>query len=95
MLPLGTPDTWSSEPPMSMLETLGIFVGLPVGLFIVIAVLVAAPSWVRGSSYKPGLSWWAAPQWFGARPESASEQATPAGSADESEQSRGGVGARW
>lgn len=51
-------------PGLSVLQTLLIFVGAPLGLFVVIALLASAPSMARGPRYRPGLGWWAAPVWF-------------------------------
>jgi hypothetical protein len=49
---------------LSVVQTLLIFVGIPAALFVVIALLVSAPSMARGPRYRPGLGWWAAPVWF-------------------------------
>ena len=46
------------------LETLLVYVGGPALLFLVIALLVLAPSAARGPRYRPGLGWWASPVWF-------------------------------
>jgi hypothetical protein len=71
-------------------QALAIFVGIPLGLFLLIAVLVYAPSFMRGPRYRPGLGWWAAPVWFAGPPDAdaavASAQPTTEG---------GGVSARW
>jgi hypothetical protein len=45
--------------------TLLIFGVLPVALFAIIALLVMLPSLAKGPRYRPGLSWWASPAWFG------------------------------
>jgi hypothetical protein len=50
---------------MSTIEILGWFVLVPLTAFGVIALLVYAPSWVRGPKYRPGLQWWAEPVWIG------------------------------
>ena len=75
---------------LSVLETLFWFVGLPLGLFVLIALLVSAPSMARGPRYRPGLGWWAAPVWFNGpdEPDTAVRQATPTTGA-------GGASARW
>lgn len=49
---------------MSKLDALLLFVGVPAGLFVLIALLVMAPSVAKGPRYRPGLSWWATPEWF-------------------------------
>ena len=78
-------------PGLSVLQTLGIFVGIPVLLFVVIAVLVSAPSAARGPRYRPGLGWWAAPVWFSG-PDDA-ERAVRASRRRPAE--GGGASARW
>jgi hypothetical protein len=50
---------------LTALENLLLYVVAPLGLFLLIAFLVMAPSIVRGPRYRPGLSWWAEPVWFG------------------------------
>lgn len=55
------------EPPgeaMGAIETLLVFVGIPLGLTLLIVLLVYAPSMARGPKYRPGVGWWAAPIWF-------------------------------
>jgi hypothetical protein len=54
---------------MTPLEVIGIFVGIPVGLFVVITLLVMAPGLIRGARQQPGLSWSGRPEWFGANPD--------------------------
>jgi len=49
---------------LSLAQNLLIFVGIPLGLFLLISLLVLAPSIMRGG-YKPSLGWWAEPVWFG------------------------------
>jgi hypothetical protein len=102
-----TPESWTDPAPMPWLEVLGIFAGIPAALFLLIIVSVLAPSMVKGGGYRPGLSWWAAPEWFGARPEDPRPASRAAESselavdrADRTEKAdepatTGGVGARW
>jgi hypothetical protein len=78
-------------PGLSVLQTLGIFVGIPVLLFVVIAVLVAAPSAARGPRYRPGVGWWAAPVWFNGPDDAERAVRASAGSANDG----GGASARW
>lgn len=76
--------------PLSALQTLAIFVGIPALLFVIIVLLVSAPSMARGPRYRPGLGWWAAPVWFNG-PEDADAAvrgATPTTGG-------GGASARW
>lgn len=89
---LATPDDGEDPGPgLSVLQTLGIFVGIPVLLFVVIAVLVSAPSAARGPRYRPGLGWWAAPVWFNGPDDAERAVRESAGSASQG----GGASARW
>ena len=49
---------------LGAIETLLLYVVAPAALFLVIALLVLAPSMGRGPRYRPGVGWWAAPIWF-------------------------------
>jgi hypothetical protein len=49
---------------MTPLETIGIFVGIPLGVFLLIVLAVSVPSWVRDGRYRPGMPWAADPVWF-------------------------------
>ena len=46
-------------------HTLLVFVGIPVLVVAVLALLVFASSIASGPRYRPGLSWWAPPVWIG------------------------------
>ena len=72
---------------MSFFGWVGLFIALPTLLFAVIALLVYLPSMRSGPRYRPGVTWFAAPAWFGER---ASERS---GSAPV--QGGGGASARW
>ncbi len=50
---------------MSTLHALLLFVGVPLALFVGITLLVMVPSIAKGPRYRPGLAWWAEPEWFG------------------------------
>jgi hypothetical protein len=56
------------EVAMPPLEVLGIYAGIPVGLFCLITLLVVAPSLIRSAGRQPGVAWDGQPAWFGARP---------------------------
>ena len=45
-------------------HTILVFVGIPVLVAAVLALLVFAPSIANGPRYRPGLSWWAPPVWI-------------------------------
>jgi hypothetical protein len=44
-------------PRLSVLQTVGIFVGIPVGLFVLITVLVLLPGWIRGDRNRNEIGW--------------------------------------
>jgi hypothetical protein len=76
---------------LTVLETLLIFVGIPALLFVVIVVLVSAPSAARGPRYRPGLGWWAAPIWFNGPDDAERAVREAAGTNSHG----GGASARW
>lgn len=53
---------------LTSVQSTALLVGVPVGMFLLIALAVAAPGWVRKGRYRPGLGWSAKPVWFN-RPE--------------------------
>jgi len=104
MLNAETPATWPEPDPMSTLEALLIFGGIPLALFVLIALLVMAPSVAKGPRYRPGLPWWADPEWFGGprADEGESRPALAAGKGavsppvlGDEPRSEGGASARW
>lgn len=77
-----------SGPGLSAVQTVLIFVGIPVALFAVIALLATAPSLARRPRYQPGVSWWAEPVWFnGPAMDSTANATDTAGSGDLSDRS--------
>ena len=44
-------------PRLSVLATIGIFVGIPVGLFLLITALVLLPGWVKGDRNRTEIGW--------------------------------------
>ena len=58
------PSGWPDPPSVPLLRGLLVYVFAPVALFVLIAVLTVAPSWVRGERSGPGT---AEDQWFGGR----------------------------
>lgn len=59
-----TPAAWGEVPDVSVLGFLLVLVILPVGLFLVIALLAFLPS-LRDTGYEPGAAWRGEPEWFG------------------------------
>lgn len=96
---------------MSHIATILTFVGIPLAVFVVIALLVLAPSIAKGNRYRPHqLSWWASPVWFGGPTDPAGEPAeraltgtslrelaplTATGAEGAAGQAEGGASARW
>lgn len=50
---------------LSAIETVAIFLGIPLAAATTIAFLVFLPSMVNGPRYRPGRSWSATTSWFG------------------------------
>ena len=42
---------------LSVLETIGIFVCIPLGLFVLISVLVLLPGWIKGDRNRNEIGW--------------------------------------
>jgi hypothetical protein len=93
-----TPSTWGKPAPMSVLEALLIFAGIPLAIILGVTLLVLAPSLVRGDRQQRGVSSWTEPQWFGGPAD-----AVPAGrhsvhgeiGPGERAEQPGGASARW
>lgn len=98
---LARPQDDGSEPGegLTPLSTLIIFGVLPVALFLLIALLVAAGSIARGPRYRTDRAWEAEPASFGMPTHGVRSAPTAAaieaGSAGEPEQPGGGVSATW
>ena len=94
-----TPEGWEEPDAMSLLDALLLFVGGPLLISVVLALMVMAPSAMRGGGHQSGLSRWSEPQWFGGadQPSVGSARRAPAtleAPPINSEQG-GGAGARW
>lgn len=76
---------------LSTLTVIGVYVGIPAGLFLLIAFFVLLPGLTRRPRYRPGRPWTHDPIWFAGpeEPEVALRAAVPA------LQAKGGVGADW
>jgi hypothetical protein len=60
-----TPTSWPDSEPMSTMDVLLVFVGIPLGIALMIALLVYAPSIAKGPRYRPGVTWLAQSEQFG------------------------------
>jgi hypothetical protein len=74
---------------MTPLELIGVFVGIPLGVLLLIVLAVSAPSRVRDGRYRPGVPWAAEPVWFNG-PGDPTSRSTGAG-----RRSVGGAGGSW
>lgn len=75
--------------PLSKVYVLLVYVGLPLAIVAVIWLLASIPSMLHAPRYRPGLSWWAAPVWFGGPEAGATPWTEPA------DEAVGGTSARW
>ena len=93
-----TPVTWGEPPPMSLLQALLIFAGIPLAIMLGVTLLVLAPSLVRGDRQQRGVSSWTEPQWFGGPgdvvPAGRHSTQGEIGPGEKAEQP-GGASARW
>jgi uncharacterized membrane protein YgcG len=84
-------------PRLSALQTVGIFVGIPVGLFVLITVLVLLPGWIRGDRNRNEIGW---DSKSAARAKSAPKDQTGEGTSEEvkagaSSSGTGGASGSW
>lgn len=105
------PTSWPAPAPISVLNALLVFAGIPLAICAVITLLVMAPSLVRGDRQQRGVSSWTEPQWFGGpgnavpagrtpargelEAEGAQDARGDAGATPERAEEPGGASARW
>lgn len=82
------PERWSDPEEVDTLYALGVLVGIPLALFVLIAFLVYVPSLVRSGRQ---LSTGADDEWFGGPRKTKDELADPDGEGSKA----GGASARW
>ena len=89
---------WQAPPTYTPLEAIGLFVGIPLTVIIVVALAVYAPGWIRGRQGQGdeagtgGPVWATSPAGTMAAP-SGPGILTPAGPTDHTE--RGGASGQW
>ena len=49
---------------MSVVQTVLVFVGIPLGVFVLVAALVLGPGAMRAPRYRPGGAWDYQPVWY-------------------------------
>lgn len=84
------PEGWSNPEPVSALHAILLLGGVPLLLFVLIALAVYVPALVRGERVAPG-SPAVEDQWFGGPRKGTTELAAP----DTDESQAGGASARW
>ena len=84
------PEGWSDPKPVDSMEAVLLFVGIPVGLFLIITLFVLAPSLIRGERFTVGGQA-TADQWFGGPAKGTAELPAP----DDDDSQAGGASARW
>ena len=90
------PEAWPDTEPVSVVSYLLVLLVIPLGLFLLIAVLASVPKMVRGDGYTPGLAWRNESEWFGGPKdgiEAADRGETKAIEGESAD--RGGASARW
>ncbi len=88
------PEQWPTEPHVSAMHALLIYLFIPGGLALLISLLVYVPSLARGQKYQPGLAWRNEPEWFGG-PREGVDATDESETADGETGERGGASARW
>jgi hypothetical protein len=89
------PEAWDEPDNGSMLNNLLFLVGVPVLVFLVLALLVYLPSMMRRQSTEPALAFRDRPEWFGG-PRKGVSGATAASETNQSDSAgKGGASARW
>lgn len=82
------PEGWSDPDPVSFLHALLVLGGIPLAIFVVIAVLVSVPGWVSGAA---AASTTTDIEWFGGPRQGTSDLAEP----DDEDSKAGGASVRW
>ena len=84
------PERWSDPDPVDAWEAVGLLVGIPVLLFVVITLLVIVPGIAKGERFTPGGQA-TEDQWFGGPRQGTAELPAP----DSPDSAAGGASARW
>ncbi len=81
---------------VSVLETILVYVLIPAGIFLLIALLAARKGLTRRTRYRPGDPWTYPPVWWSANPAGAELPEVGAhADATQSGSSRGGADGSW
>jgi len=82
------PENWSHPEDVSFLHALLVLGGIPLTLFVVIAVLVSVPGWISGAAAAGTTT---DIEWFGGPRQGTTDLAEP----DDDESKAGGASVRW
>ncbi|GAA2817667.1 MULTISPECIES: aa3-type cytochrome oxidase subunit CtaJ [Crossiella] len=84
---------------MTVLETILVFAGIPLALYLGITLLTMWPDSSRGQRYRPGQEWPHEPVWWSANPAGLTTSAAPAAHDNEAAAAagtaRGGARGNW
>ena len=94
LVPLDTPIGWGEQPDVNMVNAVLILVGIPLLLFVLIAIAVYLPSVLRGESLAPGAPPWRTSGWAVRAPAPRSWHAE-AETVDAGDAGTGGASGRW
>ncbi len=91
------PDAWEHPDNGPLLDSLLFLLGVPLLVFVVLALLVYLPSMIRRQSPEPALAFGERPEWFGGPRKGVDSAAGADSTAADSEQpsDKGGASARW
>jgi len=90
------PEQWDAPPAVEPLHFLLVILLIPLGLFVLIALLTYLPSMIRGeSAYQPGRAWRHEPEWFGGPREGIEKADKTDPEALEGAGRRGGASGHW
>ncbi len=79
---------------LTWVQTVLIYIGIPVAAALIITFLVYLPSLIRGPRYRPGRPWTAGSVWFGGSIEAA-EAVKSVDTLPSATVEGGGASARW
>jgi len=63
---------------VSVVETILVFVGIPLAIVVVLALLIFVPGGRKRPRYRPGQPWEHAPIWYEPHPDATGHSAHPA-----------------
>lgn len=89
------PEAWETPDNGSMLDNLLFLVGVPILVFVLLALLVYLPSMMRRQSTEPALAFRDRPEWFGGPRKGVESAGGSTAAGDAAASGKGGAGVRW